>query len=629
MNPTNLTNPKNQSTQTTDNAKNRAQNAQSAQLLYADTLLEDFIKECIAHSQNPLENHINQTKYILTQTAALSQSAKHTLNELVSLIDSPIKIAVIGQFSSGKSTFLNAILGQKILPSGITPVTAKVCEICYGQTLGLEVFFANNTTTLMPLEFLNNTNKQTLAKISHFKLYAPVEILRSITFLDTPGFNSQNESDTKTTNEILKQADGIIWLSLIDNVGKNSEKEILHSHIQKYATKSICVLNQKDRLKNEDEIQTSLKYANEAFSGLFSHIVAISAKQAQDHARKAESNIQAVLDFLYTQIIPNASSYKPHRILKQLQALTLQELYMTHKYALRLQELQSYLSLQNAQIKFDLLQTHLQDEFDALFRQYDAQLENLSLKIFNALREQEIEFSIPHKSAFGLTKLHTLKQTITTLPKDEILSLLTHNENQTIRDLRKLRFQISNFGKSFECFLHQELQTFQETFHKWLFQVQKYTQDNEQPLTITLTKDYQNASQKALFALQSELETLSHLLIINYQNAIELALEKIDAKITFALKKHKENPKEFALWIPTFENIRDFINQGFHYGLYQDKLFLTNSLYKKMLFNLSAEIEIFYQHYATMLAQKLADLAQKKQNLKAHLKVLRDGRDLM
>ncbi|WP_210669854.1 hypothetical protein [Helicobacter fennelliae] len=48
-----------------------------------------------------------------------------------------------------------------------------------------------------------------------------------------------------------------------------------------------------------------------------------------------------------------------------------------------------------------------------------------------------------------------------------------------------------------------------------------------------------------------------------------------------------------------------------------------------MLFNLSAEIEIFYQHYATMLAQKLADLAQKKQNLKAHLKVLRDGRDLM
>ncbi|WP_210669855.1 hypothetical protein [Helicobacter fennelliae] len=159
--------------------------------------------------------------------------------------------------------------------------------------------------------------------------------------------------------------------------------------------------------------------------------------------------------------------------------------------------------------------------------------------------------------------------------------------------------------------------------------MQKYTQDNEQPLTITLTKDYQNASQKALFALQSELETLSHLLIISYQNAIELALEKIDAKITFALKKHKENPKEFALWIPTFENIRDFINQGFHYGLYQDKLFLTNSLYKKMLFNLSAEIEIFYQHYATMLAQKLADLAQKKQNLKAHLKVLRDGRDLM
>nr|MBP3724451.1 dynamin family protein [Campylobacter sp.] len=47
------------------------------------------------------------------------------LNSLSKLLQEPLNIAVVGQFSSGKSSFLNAVLGDDILPTGIIPVTAK------------------------------------------------------------------------------------------------------------------------------------------------------------------------------------------------------------------------------------------------------------------------------------------------------------------------------------------------------------------------------------------------------------------------------------------------------------------------------------------------------------------------
>ncbi len=99
-------------------------------------------------------------------------------------------------------------------------------------------------------------------------------------FLDTPGFNSQNIEDTLVTQRILENVDGVIWITLIDNAGKNSEKLLLKEMIQRYAQKSLCVLNQKDRLKNEEEIQISLAYTQNAFEGMFAKIIPVSSKEA-------------------------------------------------------------------------------------------------------------------------------------------------------------------------------------------------------------------------------------------------------------------------------------------------------------------------------------------------------------
>ncbi|MDE5925301.1 MAG: dynamin family protein, partial [Helicobacter sp.] len=144
----------------------------------------------------------------------------------------------------------------------------------------LEILYKDGRKVLQNIDFLHKLSRENSQNIHHFCLYAPILFLKEINFLDTPGFNSQNSDDTHTTLKILENVDGIIWLTLIDNAGKNSEKALLKEFITNFAQKSLCVLNQKDRLKDEQEVQTSLEYAKVAFEGIFSEVIPISAKLA-------------------------------------------------------------------------------------------------------------------------------------------------------------------------------------------------------------------------------------------------------------------------------------------------------------------------------------------------------------
>jgi len=85
--------------------------------------------------------------------------------------------------------------------------------------------------------------------------------------------------DTATTIKVLKEVDGIIWLTLIDNAGKMSETEVLQRYLQQYKNKSLCVLNQKDKFSAQD-VEKSVSYVKKTFSKYFSEVVPISAKQA-------------------------------------------------------------------------------------------------------------------------------------------------------------------------------------------------------------------------------------------------------------------------------------------------------------------------------------------------------------
>lgn len=571
-----------------------------------DTFIEQFshIKDKALASNNPLYGVISRAKSTLSATALLNSADSALLQELVKSIDEPMKVAIIGQFSSGKSTFLNALLGAEILPSGITPITAKICHILYGADFALEIVYKNASVAQKPLAYLNEVSAAENAKIAFYKLYAPLELLKIMSFLDTPGFNSQNKSDTDTTNAVLESVDGIIWLSLIDNVGKQSEKDIIENNIKRYATKCLCVLNQKDRLKDEDEINTSIKYAKSAFAGLFEDIIAISARDAllsmiessaKSRALRADSNIDLVINFLHNHIAPKAKEAKTHSILHKLRALLLAHAKQHTRAIVKLQHIARDMEAYVGDF------THIYEKhafykyFPTLYHGLESKLEALTMHIFSAITKKPHSFFTTTKT-LGFSKLQEQIKEVASLPRERLNLGLNNADSALKRDFTKLGFDMQNASSYFKNLL------------------ESYTQGLEQlldidhvPLKDDSLKAWQDSATKQIWAhsmaamaqFSTDMHLLARILQLNYTGAIALCLNSIDLKIQEATSKHSNNA-DMPLFNPSIENVRDELNMGFCYGLLQAAL-LTQPLHKKHLWQFERELKALCQDILSSL----------------------------
>ena len=235
---------------------------------------------------------IQKTQHtLLDEKMSASKELIEKLSSLHVRAKEPMKVAITGQFSSGKSTFLNALLSKNILPTGITPVTSKVNYIKYGDELKIKINYKDGREEFQSVEHIAKFTDQRgeVEEIEYLTLYVPLRLLKEIEFVDTPGLNSQAITDTTTTQKVLKEVDGIIWLSLIDNAGKLSEAKVLEEYLNEYQNKSLCVLNQKDKFTKKQVAQTT-KYVKKSFSEFFSDVIPISAKQALE-SRSHDKNL--------------------------------------------------------------------------------------------------------------------------------------------------------------------------------------------------------------------------------------------------------------------------------------------------------------------------------------------------
>ncbi|MBL0708225.1 MAG: dynamin family protein [Sulfurimonas sp.] len=254
---------------------------------------EKFIEVTPEFDENLL-GLIQKTSYtLLDDKMSPSKELRDTLLKLEMRAKEPMKVAITGQFSSGKSTFLNALLSKNILPTGITPVTSKVNYIRYGDELKIRIRYKDGRDEYQSVENIANftDQREVVQEIEYLTLYVPLELLKDIVFVDTPGLNSQAITDTTTTQRVLKEVDGIIWLSLIDNAGKLSEAKVLEQYLNEYQGKSLCVLNQKDKFEPQ-QVKQSLEYVKKSFAEYFSDVIPISAKQAlesRSHDKKVQT----------------------------------------------------------------------------------------------------------------------------------------------------------------------------------------------------------------------------------------------------------------------------------------------------------------------------------------------------
>ena len=104
-------------------------------------------------------------------------------------------LAVLGQFKRGKTTFINALLGEEILPTGILPLTSIITLIRFGITKRAEVVFLDKRRCTIDATELRqyvseSENTKNEKKVHHVELMYPSHFLKNgIVLIDTPGVN--------------------------------------------------------------------------------------------------------------------------------------------------------------------------------------------------------------------------------------------------------------------------------------------------------------------------------------------------------------------------------------------------------------------------------------------------------
>ncbi len=176
-----------------------------------------------------------------------------------------LTIAVIGQFKRGKTAMVNSMLGKKLLPVGIVPITAVVTRIEYGEESS-KVFFNNGLSEDVPVEELHSyiseqDNPDNAKGVAEVQLHTKSELLEGgMVLVDTPGVGSAHENNSRSAYDFARKSDGVIFMLSVDSPVNQIEIDFLRS-VRKYAGKFYFAVNKIDII-DEEELKEYLDYCN-------------------------------------------------------------------------------------------------------------------------------------------------------------------------------------------------------------------------------------------------------------------------------------------------------------------------------------------------------------------------------
>jgi small GTP-binding protein len=196
-------------------------------------------------------------------------SDSDTLGKSLEQLDELFLMVVVGEFNAGKSAFINALLGQRLLKEGVTPTTTEINTIRYGLT----------------------EDRHALDE-KHHVITLPVDLLSEISIVDTPGTNAVIRSHEAITTDFIPRADLVLFVTSTDRPFTESERAFLEG-IRDWGKKVVIIVNKIDLLENPDELQEVMRFIAEnalMLLGITPEIFPVSAKLAQ-RAKQGEPDL--------------------------------------------------------------------------------------------------------------------------------------------------------------------------------------------------------------------------------------------------------------------------------------------------------------------------------------------------
>ena len=255
------------------------------------------------------------------------------LDKLISHTSEPLMLVVMGSFSTGKSSFINALLGEEIAAVEEKPTTAVVTKFCYGQQDKLLLHFRDGKVqSATPQEFtrmtaVNNEEKlnEVHEKLDYVERQMPLEILKQVSIIDSPGLNDLKEKRSEATERFVSKADTVLWMFSVVQLATREEMAAMDRLTPRL--KPIAVVNKMDLLdEEEDNPQEFLAKARQTLNGRVQYVVGISAKyelegKKENNTLKREIGNFAELEKAVADLVlPHHEKFKLNTLLDELGA---------------------------------------------------------------------------------------------------------------------------------------------------------------------------------------------------------------------------------------------------------------------------------------------------------------------
>ena len=212
-----------------------------------------------------------------TALARFDAAPEHqeALEKSIEQLDELFLLVVVGEFNSGKSAFINALVGAKVAQEGVTPTTAQINVLQYGES-----------------------PDRTVREANLHVITARAEILKEIHIVDTPGTNAIIREHETITSDFVPRSDLVLFVTSADRPFTETERAFLEQ-VRGWGKKVVIVINKVDILDGERQIEEVRAFVADnarVLLGFNPEIFPVSARLAL-RAKQGEPGVWAASRF--------------------------------------------------------------------------------------------------------------------------------------------------------------------------------------------------------------------------------------------------------------------------------------------------------------------------------------------
>lgn len=330
-------------------------------------------------------------------------------------INAPFLLVIVGEFNTGKSTFINTLLGSEVVPTNFLEETITINRISYGEVAKKEAVLKDGRRIRLEADELEREKIEELQEeLSSEIVYVDVQennlFLKDICIVDTPGLSGLDEEIDEKVKKYLFQADAMIYMASVLSPMSQEEQNFLSTVATSLKFSDLIVVaNMADRIEQETDLEKLENLFQEKISAFYEkpYVFTTSSLKKYHHGRLGES-FKALEDKIQTDIVLQKDIIQIERTRLEIERLLqITEIRIDHMSKLMQKDVKELEEIQN---HYELISMELPKQMDEkkanvekMLAAFCVETKDWMTAFFNRLR-YELSDMIKHTDTVTLQK---------------------------------------------------------------------------------------------------------------------------------------------------------------------------------------------------------------------------------